>query len=57
MLVKVMAKLAHSAGFSGQPTNHSLHATAAMRLYDENIDEHRILKLTGHCSVAVRNYQ
>ena len=52
-----MAKLANSAGFTGCHTNHSLQATAATRLYDQNIDEHRISKLTGHHSMAVRNYQ
>ncbi len=52
-----MAKLAHAAGLPGKHTNHSLRATAATRLYDQNIDEHQISKLTGHCSVAVCNYQ
>ena len=56
-LAKVMVKLAHAAGFEGKHTNHSLRATAAMHLYDHNVDEHHISKLTGHRSVAVRNYQ
>ena len=56
-LQKVIAKLAHNAGLPGRHTNHSLRATTATRLYEQNVDEHRISKLTGHHSVAVRNYQ
>ena len=56
-LTKVMVKLAHAAGLPGKHSNHSLHVTVAIRLYDQNVDEHRISKITGHCSFAVRNYQ
>ena len=56
-LAKVMAKLANAAGLQGRHTNHSLHATAATHLYDQNVNKHRISKLTGHHSVAVHNYQ
>ncbi len=56
-LQKFIMKLMHNAGIPGRHTNHSLRATAATRLYDQNVDEHRIAKLTGHHSVAVHYYQ
>ena len=37
--------------------NHSLRATAATLLYNNNFDEQVIQELTGHHSVAVREYK
>ena len=56
-LSKVIAKLCDSAGIPGKHTNHSLCSTAATRLFKQNVSEHEISNLTGHHSVAVRNYQ
>jgi hypothetical protein len=44
-------------GLFGYRTNHSLRATAASRLYDEQVDEQLICEVTGHRSNAVRNYK
>ncbi len=56
-LSKVIAKLCDAAGFEGQRSNHSLRLTAATHLFENNVSEHQIASLTGHRSVAVRNYQ
>ncbi len=57
ILGKVIAKLCHTAGFEGHYSNHSLHSTAATRLYDHNVNEQQISEVTGHKSVAIRNYK
>ena len=45
------------AGIPGFFTNHSLRATAATKLYHNDIDEQIIQEVTGHCSIAVRQYK
>ncbi len=45
------------AGFSGNYTNHSGKVTCATQLFENNIDEQLIMRQTGHCSRAVRNYK
>ena len=45
------------AGFPGFYMNHSLRSTAATRMCRSNIDEQLIMKITGHCSLAVRSYK
>ncbi len=56
-LSKVIAKLCDLVGIAGKHSNHSLCATAATRLFENDISEHQISSLMGHHSVAVRNYQ
>ena len=46
--------LCMAAGLPGHYTNHSLHATTATKLYQNNIDEQIIMEITGHQSMAVR---
>ena len=46
------------AGISGFKSNHSLHATAASRLYHSNTDKQLIMAVTGHkSSDGVRSYK
>ncbi len=56
-LKKVMKSLAQSAGLEGKFLNHSLHATAATRMFEHGVDEQLIKKITGHKSHAVRLYK
>jgi integrase len=56
-LANVVAEVCKKGGLQGHRTNHSLRATAASRLYDQNIDEQLICEVTGHRSNAVRNYK
>ena len=44
-------------GIPGYYTNHSLRATAATRLYQNDVDEQIIQEFTGHHSIAVREYK
>ncbi len=53
----MIAKLCDSAGLAGKHSNHSLHATSATRLFENDVSKHQISSLTSHWSVAVRNYQ
>ena len=47
-----------SAEITGYNTNHSLHATAATRLYHARMDEQLIMERTGHRSLdGVRSYK
>ena len=39
ILSKVITKLCDAAGMVGQYSNHSLHSTAATRMYDSKLDE------------------
>ena len=43
--------------FAGFYTNHSLRATCATRLYENNVDEQLIMEQTGNNSNAVRKYK
>ena len=56
-LSNVVSKIAKKAGIEGKVTNHSLCATAASCLYNENFDEQLICEITGHRSNAVRGYK
>ena len=56
-LSHVVSKLAEQAGLKGNFSNHSLRATSASRLYNANVDEQLICKVTGHRSNAVRGYK
>ena len=54
----IVAKLMTKGGFDGYYTNHSLWATCATRLYQENVDEQIIQETTGHRSLeGVRSYK
>ena len=44
-------------GLEGNFTNHSLHASCASRMYDNNIPEQLIKEVTGHRSDCVRVYK
>ena len=56
-LQKVVKNMCKKAGLPGHYTNHSLRATAATRLYHGNFDEQLIQEVTGHRSLAVREYK
>ena len=44
-------------GIPGNFTNHSLRSTTATHLYHNNVDEQIIQEVTGHRSIAVRQYK
>ena len=47
-----------SAGIEGYKSNHSLHATAATRLYSSGVDEQLVMEGTGHRSTeGIRSYK
>ena len=50
-LAEVVPRLMKSAVMEGYFTNHSLHVTAATRMYDAQLGEATIMSRTGHCSV------
>ncbi len=56
-LCKIVAKMCKATGIGGWRTNHSLHSTAATRMYQSGIEEHEVAHVTGHASVAVRSYK
>lgn len=56
-LAAVVKRLCSAAGLQGHRTNHSLRASAATRLYNENFDEQVIAETTGHRSNSVRQYK
>ena len=41
----------NAAGYDGYTTNHSLHVSAATRLFAAGVDEQLIMSRTGHSSV------
>ena len=49
--------LCMAAGLPGHYTNHSLSATMATKLYQNNIDEQIIMEITGHGSMAIQTYK
>ena len=53
-VVKIICK---KGGLPGYFTNHSLRASVATRLYQANFDEQVIQEVTGHRSLAVREYK
>ena len=56
-LTKIVGEMAKKAGIDGKITNHSLCASSASQMYNSNIDEQLICKVTGHHSNAVRSYK
>ena len=56
-LTKIVGEMAKKAGIEGKITNHSLRASSASRMYNNNVDEQLICKVTGHRSNAVRSYK
>lgn len=56
-LSSVVKRICATAGLGGHRTNHSLRATAASRLYQNNVDEQLICETTGHRSNSVRKYK
>ena len=57
-LQNTVSRLYNLAGLQGFYTNHSLWATAAMRLYNSGVDEQLVMETTGHISLkGVRSYK
>ena len=57
-LAKAVSNMCKTGGIHGYKTNHSLHATAATRLYASGIDEQLVMERTGHRSIeGVRSYK
>ena len=56
-LQSMVHEVCKDAGLPGFYTNNSLRATAATRMYHSDIDEQIIQEVTGHRSVAVREYK
>ena len=52
-LWNVVGEMYKEAGLPGHYTNHSLHSTAAMKMYQNDLDEQLIMEITGHHSLAV----
>ena len=50
-------EICKEAGFEGKFTNHSLRATCASRMYDQDVPEQVIKEVTGHKSDCVRVYK
>ena len=46
-----------NAGFEGKFTNHSLRATCATRMYDNDVPKQIIKEVTGHKSECVCTYK
>lgn len=56
-LSRIVNVLCNRAGLRGHRTNHSLRASSASRLYENNFDEQVVCETTGHRSNAVRSYK
>ncbi len=56
-LSKVVKRLCARAGTEGHFTNHSLRASSVTRMYQGGIQEKVISEVSGHRSLAVREYQ
>ena len=56
-LDEVVKNMCQKAGIGGFRTNHSLRATCATRMFEEDVDEQCICDVTGHTSLAVRQYK
>ena len=54
---KTIKELCKEAGFDGHFTNHSLRASCATRMYDNDVPEQVIKEVTGHRSECVRTYK
>ena len=46
-----------TAGFEGKFTNHSLRATCATKMYDNDVPEQLIKEIIGHKSECVHTYK
>lgn len=58
VLRTMLQKMCSAVGLSGYYTNHSLRATLATRLYQEEVSEQVIMEMTGHKSLeGVRSYK
>ena len=58
MSFRLSSRMCVNVGIPGVKTNHSLKATCATRLYQENVDEQMIMERTGHRSIGgVRAYK
>ena len=49
--------MAKCVNLQGKISDHSLRATAASRLYQQNVDEQLVMETTGHNSTCVCNYK
>ena len=57
-LRNTLSRLCKKAGITGYKSNHTLHATAATRLYKSGIDEQLVMDRTGHRSLeGIRSYK
>ena len=57
-LGRTVSRLCKTSGIPGFKTNHSLHVTAATRLFHSGVDEQLIMSRTGHRSLeGVRAYK
>lgn len=56
-LEKIIPNMMATAGFHGKYTLHSLRASCATRLYQNGVDEQLIAEVTGHSSIAIREYK
>ncbi len=56
-VAKVVNTLMMRAGIPGRFTNHSLHVTAATRMFNAGIEEQVVKECTGHKSNAVYAYK
>ena len=56
-ITKVVKNMCSKAGLEGFYSNHSLCATAAIRMYAANLPEQLICQRTGHRVDAVRSYK
>lgn len=56
-LERIIPEMMSAANIVGFFTLHSLRATCATRLYNKGMDEQAIMEVTGHSSLAVREYK
>lgn len=56
-LRNTIKELVNKAGLPGFYSNRSLRSTCATTLYQNDVDEQLIQKITGHHSLAVRSYK
>ena len=56
-LWNTVREMCQDAGLPRYYTNHSLHLTAATKLYSNEVDEQLIMEITGHRSLAVHLYK
>ena len=54
---KIIQNMCSKSGFTGKFTTHSLRATTATRLFEEDVNDQLIMEVTGHRSNAVRVYK